>query len=167
MEFAGFLATFFSTIFCGAAVYINIAEHPARIECGTQLASTVFGPSYRRAAAMQASLALFSTIAAIVAWFFGGTALWLVGAAFIFAVVPFTFIAIMPTNKRLLSDDLDKNSKTASELLDKWGKLHAVRPSHRGRRSPVPRWRPGPLSPSRPAKSSPTTPRTSLRRQKR
>lgn len=127
MELMSFLATLCSTIFCGAAVYINIAEHPARIECGTQLAATVFGPSYRRAATMQASLALLATTAAIMTWFLGGTVLWLIGAVFIFLVIPFTLIVIMPTNKLLLSGDLDKNAKTTGDLLDKWGKLHAIR----------------------------------------
>lgn len=127
MEITGFLATFLSTTFFGAAIYINIAEQPARIECGTSLAATVFGPSYRRAAVMQATLALLSTIFAIVTWFLTGGGLWLVGALFIFAVIPFTFIAIMPTNKLLLSETLDKNSSSTKDLLQKWGKLHAVR----------------------------------------
>jgi hypothetical protein len=43
-------------------VYINLVEHPARMECGTELAVTVFGPSYRRAAVMQISLAVISFI---------------------------------------------------------------------------------------------------------
>ncbi|PCJ47903.1 MAG: hypothetical protein COA74_10760, partial [Gammaproteobacteria bacterium] len=55
IEIAAVLAC---TLFAGAAIYINVAEHPARLECGTELAATVFGPSYRRAAAMQASLAI-------------------------------------------------------------------------------------------------------------
>lgn len=42
-----------STLFTGAAIYINLVEHPARMECGTALAATVFGPNYRRAAVMQ------------------------------------------------------------------------------------------------------------------
>ena len=93
MEISALLATLFSTLFCGAALYINIAEHPARMECGTELAATVFGPSYLRAAVMQALLALLSTVAAMLTFFLGGTLLWLLGAALIFAVIPFTFIA--------------------------------------------------------------------------
>ena len=58
------------------AIYINLAEHPARMECGTQLAATVFGPSYRRAAVMQIILALAATIAGISAWFLGAPRLW-------------------------------------------------------------------------------------------
>jgi hypothetical protein len=39
-----------------AAIYINIAEHPSRLECGTAAAATVFGPSYRRAAVVPSTL---------------------------------------------------------------------------------------------------------------
>jgi hypothetical protein len=44
-------------LFAGAAIYISLVEHPARLECGIELAVAEFGPSYRRAAVMQASLA--------------------------------------------------------------------------------------------------------------
>jgi hypothetical protein len=60
-----FVATLATTLFSGAAVYINLVEHPARMACGTELAATVFGPSYRRAAVMQVGLALAATIAGI------------------------------------------------------------------------------------------------------
>ena len=43
-----FVAVLAATLFAGAAIYINVAEHPARMGCGTELAATVFGPSYRR-----------------------------------------------------------------------------------------------------------------------
>jgi len=48
-----------------AAIYINLAEHLARMECGTELAATTFGPSYRRATVMQVTLALTATIGGI------------------------------------------------------------------------------------------------------
>ena len=38
--------------------YITLVEHPARMQCGTLLAATEFGPSYKRAAVMQAALAV-------------------------------------------------------------------------------------------------------------
>jgi len=113
--------------FAGIAIYINLAEHPARLECGTKLASTVFGPSYRRAAAIQASLALIATIFGISLAFYSSNYFWLVGALFIFFVVPFTFIAIMPTNKRLLTMPNDRSLMETEALLKKWGALHAVR----------------------------------------
>ncbi len=43
------------------------------------------------------------------------------------AVIPFTLIVIFPTNKQILNPSLDKNSELASQLLSRWGRLHAVR----------------------------------------
>ena len=57
-----FIAIFSCMIFTGAAIYINIAEHPARLECGTELAATVFVPSYNRASLMQASTSTYFNI---------------------------------------------------------------------------------------------------------
>ncbi len=121
------IAILASGLFAGAAIYINVAEHPARMECGLPLAATVFGPSYRRAAVMQSVLALIGTFAGIVAWRLGGGAVWFAGSVSLFFVVPFTFMAIMATNKRLLDARLDRTSEEARTLLVRWGRLHAVR----------------------------------------
>jgi uncharacterized membrane protein len=121
------LATLACGIFTGAAVYINFVEHPARMKCGTPLAVTEFGPSYHRAAVMQASLAGIGSITAIAAWWMGSSSWWLVGGIFLFAVIPFTLIIIMPINKKLLGPDLNKDSENARELLTTWNRLHAVR----------------------------------------
>ena len=122
-----FIAVLATTLFTGAAIYINVAEHPARMECGTAVAATVFGPSYRRAAVMQAALALVATAGAIGAWFTGAAVAWFIGALLIFAVVPFTLLVIMPTNKKLLDPAIDRSSDTVHRLLQHWGRLHAVR----------------------------------------
>jgi uncharacterized membrane protein len=117
-----------SPLFAGAAIYINVAEHPARMECGTELAATVFGPSYKRAAAMQVSLALVATgTGLLLSWLMDDRVMWLVGAMVMFAVIPFTLIAIMPTNRQLLDPELDRSSEATRRLLQKWGTLHAVR----------------------------------------
>jgi hypothetical protein len=123
----GFMAVLAATLFSGAAIYVSLVEHPARMECGTELAATVFGPSYRRAAVLQAILALAATIAGIGAWLLDGRLAWFGGALLIFAVVPLTLIAIGPTNKRLLDPKLDRTSDAARRLLLRWAKLHALR----------------------------------------
>ena len=43
------------------------------------------------------------------------------------AVVAFTLVVIMPTNRRLLDPALDTGSEEARRLLRRWGQLHAVR----------------------------------------
>jgi hypothetical protein len=52
---------------------------------------------------------------------------WLIGGVLLGLVIPFTLIVILPTNRKLLSPSLDKESPEARELLDRWGRLHAVR----------------------------------------
>ena len=76
---------------------------------------------------MQATLAAISTLAAFVSWGLTENYLWFGGAALIFAVIPFTLIVIKPTNDRLLDPALDRASAETHALLEKWGKLHAVR----------------------------------------
>lgn len=122
-----FLALFCCGIFTGAAVYINMAEHPARMECGTALAAAEFPPSYRRAARMQASLAAVGFVFSAAAWAFGAGWWWLIGGILLVAVIPFTLVVIMPINKELLDPALDRQSDRTKHLLTRWGHLHAVR----------------------------------------
>jgi hypothetical protein len=122
-----FIATLSTALFCGAAIYVNLVEHPARMGCDTKTAATVWAPSYKRATVMQASLAILGFGCGVAAWLLGGSVSWLVGAILIGAVVPVTFIAIMPTNHQLLEPGRDLGSSETRALLEKWGKLHAVR----------------------------------------
>ena len=120
-------ATVCAGLFAGAAIYINAVEHPARLSCGTELAVREFGPSYRRATVMQVPLAAMGCITGLwSAWLFRDP--WLAfGATLLIAVVPFTLVVIMPTNKRLLDPSLDPRGERAADLLARWGRLHATR----------------------------------------
>ncbi len=122
-----FVSTISCAIFAGAAIYINLVEHPARMSCGTQIAATVWAPSYERATVMQAPLAILSFLAGVSAWLLGGGIMWFAGAVLIGLVVPFTFLAIMPTNHQLLTPGRDLASNETRVLLVKWNRLHAVR----------------------------------------
>ena len=122
-----FIATLSCALFAGAAVYINVVEHPARMSCGTEVATTEWAPSYERATWMQALLAVVGFVSAVIAWLAGSSVSWLIGGVLLGLVVPFTLVVIKPTNKRLLSSDLDKRSEETRKLLDKWNVLHGVR----------------------------------------
>jgi uncharacterized membrane protein len=122
-----FVSTYCTGLFAGAALYVTLVEHPARLECGTALAVAEFAPSYRRGAVMQPLLAALAFLAAIGAWLTSGKSAWLLGAILIVTVIPFTLLAILPTNKKLLDPSLDRNSDSARQLLIRWGRLHAVR----------------------------------------
>jgi hypothetical protein len=121
------LAVVCAGLFAGAAVYITFVEHPARMECGTRLAATVWAPSYRRATWMQAPLAIVGALAGVAVWALGGGIGWLGGGVLIGLVVPFTLVVVMPTNHRLEEPGRDLGSAETRALLVRWGRLHAVR----------------------------------------
>jgi Domain of unknown function (DUF1772) len=114
-------------LFAGAAIYINAVEHPARMSCGTDVAVREFGPSYRRATLMQAPLAVVGCLSGLVAAWQDADLVVALAAVLLGVVVPFTLLAIAPTNRRLLSPDLDPGGPDAAALLNRWGRLHAVR----------------------------------------
>jgi hypothetical protein len=123
----GLVAALTAGTFFGAALYINLVEQPARMSCGVALAVTEWRPGYKRGTLMQAPLAVVGSIAALLAWWPGRNIGWLIGGALFLLVVPFTLVAILPTNKRLESQELDIHSDETGRLLRRWGRLHAIR----------------------------------------
>ena len=124
---AASLAMMSTAVFFGAALYISLVEHPARIEAGVDVALRQFPHSYRRAARLQASLAVIGSLAGVAAWLLGASAWWAVSAVLLFAVVPLTLVVIFPTNKRLHDPDLEATDPAALNLLLRWGALHWLR----------------------------------------
>jgi hypothetical protein len=120
-------ATLAAGLFSGASIYINLVEHPARVQCGTATALAQFAPSYKRATLMQATLAATGSVAGLAACLLGAGIQWLIGAILLGLVIPFTFLAILPTNRRLLSPALAADSPEATQLLLRWAQVHAVR----------------------------------------
>ena len=103
------LATACSGIFAGAAIYISVGQQPAAREVGDRTAMAFFPPMYRRAAPMQAGLALVGSVSGLVASLAGGGVGWLVGALLLGSIIPFTLLVIKPVNDQLLSPELDQS----------------------------------------------------------
>jgi uncharacterized membrane protein len=120
-------ATLAAALFAGASVYINLVEHPARMQAGTQVALTEFAPSYHRATVTQVTLASVGFLSALAAWKLRSDSRWLIGGGLLVSVIPFTALAILPTNKQLLDPATADDPELAERLLIRWGKLHAVR----------------------------------------
>jgi hypothetical protein len=123
------IATLCAAIFTGAAIYINLVEHPARMSLGTAVALAEWKPSYRRATLMQAPLAIAGLAAAFGAWALGAGRAWLLGGLLLGAVVPFTLLVIFATNDQLerLDPGAEGDLDRARVLLERWNRLHAVR----------------------------------------
>ncbi len=121
------IATLAAGLFAGAAIYIDLAEQPARKQIDTATALKEWRPSYKRAAVVQPLLAAVGFLSAVAAWLMGGSVWWLIGGVLLVAVIPYTLIIVFPTNNRLLDPAIDENPDLARRLLIHWGRLHTVR----------------------------------------
>lgn len=124
----GVVALTLAALFAGAALYVNLAEHPARMTLSPDAALAQWAPAYARGALMQATLAAFGGISGLAAWWTGAGALFLAGGVVLLAAWPWTLIAIKPVNDRLKTlVEGPGNGPTALPLLTRWARLHAVR----------------------------------------
>jgi Domain of unknown function (DUF1772) len=123
----GVLALTAAAIFTGAAVYVNVAEQPARLTLDDRALLAEWKPSYQRGAVMQASIALIGCLLGVIAWWQTQQAGFLAGAAAMVAPWPWTLIVIKPANDALLATAPDQAGPQTRALIVKWGTLHAVR----------------------------------------
>src|SRR5262245_19556581 len=119
------LALVTAALFTGAALYLSAVEHPARLALVDAALLAEWKPSYKRGTLLQAPLALLGAAFGVLAFLGSYDWRWLLGAALMLANWPYTFLAIMPTNKRLLA--LSAPSPEIRPLMAAWGRLHAVR----------------------------------------
>jgi len=123
----GGLALAVAAAFAGAAVDINVAEHPARLRLDDRALLSEWQRSYSRGFAMQAGLAVIGGVLGVGAWLTTSDWRWLVGAIALLANWPYTLIVMMPTNKQLMAALDGSASRKTRHLMVQWGRLHAVR----------------------------------------
>lgn len=123
----GNLALATAAAFAGAALYINIAEHPARLLLPDRAMLAQWKPSYRRAFVTQAGLAIVSGVCGIVAFLLTFDWRWLIGAGLILADWPYTLLIIKPTNDELKATPIEETQAVTRGLVEQWGRLHMVR----------------------------------------
>ena len=124
---AGQLALVVAALFAGGAIYINIAEQPARLNLDDRSLLTVWKPAYKRGFAMQAPLAIAGFLLGVLAFWQTGVWLWLVGAFVLVANWPYTLLCIMPVNNELMATDVTAAGNETRRRIEQWARLHAVR----------------------------------------
>ncbi len=103
---AGLLALTTAAIFTGSAIYVSVAEQPARLGLDDNALLREWQPAYKRGAAMQASIAIVSCALGLLAWWRTDMAGYLVGAVAIILPWPWTLLVMMPTNRLLEAMDV-------------------------------------------------------------
>ena len=124
---AALLALVMAAAFAGAAIFVNIAEQPARLALADPALLQEWQQSYNRAAPMQGGLALLAALLGFLAawqlrdWRFA------VGALLILANWPYTLLAIKPTTDRLHAIKPELANAATRQAIVSWGHLHSGR----------------------------------------
>lgn len=128
----GQLALIAAAAFAGAALYVSVVEHPARLNLVDGPLLAQWQPSYKRGAIMQGSLAMLGGLCGIAAFvmspgWWNTSWLWLMGALVLLANWPYTLMIIKPVNDQLLEMIPEAPGPNVRALLEQWGKLHLNR----------------------------------------
>ncbi|SDB74690.1 DUF1772 domain-containing protein [Belnapia rosea] len=121
------VALVIAVLFAGAALYISIVEHPARMSLEDAPLLAQWQLSYKRALPIQAGLAMLGGAAGLLAWYGSREWQWMAGSLLLLANWPFTMLVIMPVNKRLMAMTPQEAGARSRDLLRRWGNLHGVR----------------------------------------
>lgn len=121
------IALLSATLFTGAAFYITLVEHPARLGLNDGPLLQQWQPSYKRALPIQSSLAVIGGTTGILAGYWTKDWLWLAGSVALLANWPFTLLVILPVNKRLMALNPSRADFESRDMLVRWGRLHSVR----------------------------------------
>src|SRR5712664_212421 len=120
---AGQFALTIAAVFTGAAIYVNVAEQPARLQLDNRSLLAEWKLSFRRGYVMQASLAIVGGFFGLVAYLSALEWRWLLGAIVLLANWPYTIFMIMPTNRRLMDTPPEAATTETRRMLERWGAL--------------------------------------------
>ncbi len=123
----GQLALVTAASFASASVYINAVEQPARLEIEPGALLAEWKVSYRRGTIMQVSLAVTAALLGLATYIIMHDWRWLFGALTFLLLLPYTFMVVMPINRRLTSISADAGHGSVRGDVRRWGFAHSGR----------------------------------------
>ena len=111
----------------GIALTSSVIVHPILKMISRKAAIEVFKPFFDKTHIWVLTLSIIVTILALIYSFLTGNWWWFGTSLFMHLNGPYTIFFMMPTNRRLMADEVDPNSEQTKKDLLNWGNLHLTR----------------------------------------
>lgn len=111
----------------GIALASSLIVHPILANIKRPTAIEVFKPFFHKTHTSMITFSIVVTVLALAISIVGGNWWWFGVSLFMHLNGPYTLKFMMPTNNRLMADEVDPDSEQTIFDLMNWGKLHAVR----------------------------------------
>ena len=121
------LALGLAAAFFGIALYINLAEQPARLALADGPMLVAWAVSFKVGFIVQGSMTIAAGLAGLAAWWSIRDWRWLAGGLCMLANWPWTLIVIAPINAALLAAAPEAADAATRALVEHWGLVHAGR----------------------------------------
>jgi hypothetical protein len=119
----GSLALAAAGAFTGASAYVNFVEQPARLALTDEALIKEWEPSDHRGFIVLAGLAAIAAFFGFVAFRELDDVRWALGALLVLATWPYTYLAIVPLNNRILALIGADAAHEARKVIHLWGRL--------------------------------------------
>ena len=119
----GSLTLVLAGAFTGASLYLNYVEQPARMKLSDDALIKEWEPSDHRGFILLAGLALFAGLLGFITYRDLNDQRWLYGALIILGSLPYTYLAIVPLNDRILGLIGAEAAHEARSVIRLWGAL--------------------------------------------
>lgn len=119
----GSLALAAAGAFTGASLYVNYVEQPARLALSDDALIKEWEPSDHRGFIVLAGFAALAALFGFIAFRELDDIRWIAGALVMLASWPYTYLAIVPLNNRILAYIDADAAHEARRVIDLWGRL--------------------------------------------
>lgn len=123
----GLLALTSSAAFFGIALYINLAEQPARLVLPDTAMLAQWQASFAVGIKLQGAMTVIAGLLGLLAWYLNRSWLWLAGGLLMLVNWPWTLLMIAPINDQLTVMPATEAIGAARKLVEQWGQLHGMR----------------------------------------